>query len=412
MRGPRRTHKKEVLKIAPKVGKQKPAPYKKKVAVVVGRAYTLDELGALIASLTGENTDREISGVSEFAENQGAVSEAAAQIPDVSGTDIMELVIAAVLKNEQKMLVKFEKERKTKALSFIAKSESIPPTTRDKALEVLKRVQGPEFQAPKHTEAKEPTLVPVIYTPQQVQILIQKLESKIPELRIPAAIKFISDYPKIAPTVARIPLLTVTEVTIKAVEVIKQDTDKVINIMVQKRMVPALMFLSSLAQVPLDIRDKAYKAAEKLKAQILGPAPKEEAAKVPEAELQKTYSPMELAALLDGLGSLERVRVVWAAKEFLKNYDIIVQAISNAPDISVTQVTDKAMKAIENNLGAVLKSLEKSKDQASLSFLANSAKVPEAVRKKAKVVLMHVLAVKENKMNPFLKLAMDSQDKD
>ncbi len=411
MSGPRRTHKKDVHKAVHKVEKKKPAPYKKKVAVIVGRAYTLDELGTLIASLTGENTDREISGISEFAENQGAVSEAAAQIPDVSGTEIMELVIAAVLKNEQKMLVKFEKERKTKALSFIAKSESIPPATRDKAAEVLKRVQGPEFQEPKHTEAKAPTLVPVIYTPQQVKILIQKLESKIPELRIPAAIKFIRDYPKIAPTVAKIPLLTVTEVTIKAVEVIKQDTDKVINIMVQKRMVPALMFLSSLAQVPLEIRNKAYKAAEKLKVEILGPAPKKEEA-AQDLKLQKTYSPFELAALLDGLGSIERVRVVWAAKEFLKNYDIIVQAISNAPDISVTQVTDKAMKAIENNLGVVLKSLEKSKDQASLSFLANSAKVPEAVRKKAKVVLMHVLAVKEKNVNPFLKLAMDSKDKD
>ena len=411
MRRPRRVHKKKVEKPIPKPEHKK--PYKKKVAVIVGQAYTLEELGELIATLTGGNTDREIKGVEEFIENQSAVSEAAAQIPDISGTEIVELVIATILKNEQKMLAKFEAERNKKALSFVAKSESIPPATRDRAAEVLKRVKGPAIPEASVPKAKAPTLVPLLYTQQQVKVLVKNLESKLPEIRIPAAVKFIRDYPKIAPAVARIPLLTVTEVTTKAVEVIKKDTDKVIDTMVRKKMVPALMFLSSLAQVPLDIRNKAYKAAEKLKAEILGPtAPKAEDVQVPEVKLQKAYSPFELAALLDGLGSLERVRVVMAAKEFLKNYDIIASTVSKQPDISMTEVTAKAMKAIESNLSPILRSLEKSKDSASLTFLAESSKVPEAVRKKAKVVLKRVLAVKDKKISPFLKFAMDSQDKD
>lgn len=410
MRGPRRIHKKNVEKPIHKPEQKK--AYKKKVAVIVGRAYTLEELGALISTLTGENTDREIRGVEEFVENQAAVSEAAAQIPDVSGTEIVELVIATVLKNEQKMLKKFEKERNKKALSFIARSESVPPATRDRAAKVLEKVRGPAIPAEKIPDAKVPSLVPVIYTPKQVKVLVQKLESRIPEIRIPAAVKFIRDYPKIAPAVAKIPLLTVTQVTAKAVEVIKQDTDKVINTMVRKKMVPALMFLSSLAQVPLDIRNKAHKAAEKLKAQIVGPSPKAEEVKVQELKLQKTYSPFELAALLDGLGSIERVRVVAAAKEFLRNYEIIAKAVSNTPDISMTEVTAKAMKAIEANISPLLKSLENSRDKASLTFLAESSKVPEAVRKKAQLVLKRVLAVKEKKINPFLKLAMMGDDKD
>jgi hypothetical protein len=406
MRAPRRTHKKEVLRVTHKVQKK---PYTKKVAVVVGRPYTLEELGKLISSLTGENTDREIEGVAEFAENQGAVSEAAAKIPDVSGTEIMELVIAAILKNEQKMLQKYEAERRMKALSFIAKSESIPPATRERAARVLEKAMGPMTEAAKAPEGQ--ALVPVIYTPRQVKLLVKNLESRIPEMRIPAAIKFIHDYPKIAPAVAKIPLLTVTEVTVKAVEVIKQDTDRVINTMVREKMVPALLFLASLAQVPLDIRNKAQAAAEQLKGQILAPAPKAGEAKMQKPELQKTYSPMELTALLDGLGSLERVRVVWAAVEFLKNYDIIAKAISKQPDLSVTEVTTKAMGAISDNLGTVLKTLERTKDSASLEFLAKSSKVPGSIQKKANAVLLRVLALKENKVSPFIRLAMDYKDK-
>jgi hypothetical protein len=461
---------KQVHKQVRKVVKKPPVSKPKKIAVVVGRAYTLEELGSLISTLTGDNTDREISGVAEFAENQAAVSEAAAQSTEVSGTEIMELVIASILKNERKMLTKFGKEGNKKALSFIAKSESIPPAIRTKAAAILTKVKAaipsetpnvqapqektpapkapavkqppasarvielpsapkapqaetkspepavkvPEAKAPaekfrkaaaKAPAAKAPTLVPVIYTPKEVKVLVQKLESTIPEMRIPAAVKFVHDYPKIVPAVAKMPLVTVTQITIKAVKVIKQDTDKVLNRMVQKKMVPALLFLSSLAQVPLAIRNRAHREAEKLKVEILSPARKK-------MKIQKTYSPFELAALLDGLGSVERVRVVWAATEFLKNYEIIAKAISKTPGMSVTAATDKAMKAVQHNLGAVLTGLKKTKDVKALSFLAHSAKVPDRVRKKAGQALNQLLMIQKKKKAPFLKLAMDYKDKD
>ncbi len=412
MTGPRRTHKKKELVISPKKKEDKKKPQKKKVAVVVGRAYTLEELGALISTLTGDNTDREIHGVEEVAENQAAIMEAASKVPDVEASDIVDLVTEAVIKNEQEMLARFEKERKQNALRFIAKTESIPAEIRQKAVEILERIKPPEFQEAKMPEAKAPASEQTEYTPQQVKALVRALESKIPQLRVPAAIKFITDYPKIAQTVTEMPLLTVTQVTTKAVEIIKQDTDKVINTMSRKGMVPALNFLSSLGQVPLDIRNKAFKAAEKVATRMPGYEPELKVVDVKDIKIQKSYSPMELSALLDGLGSVERVRVVRAAIEFLKNYDIIIEAVSKAPEITVTQITDLAVKAIESNLGTVLRTLEKTADEASLTFLSNSSRVSDKVKKKAQAALMRVMIAKKKMKAPFLKQAIDSQDKD
>lgn len=409
MRGPRRTHKKKELTVSPRRREGK-KPYTKKVAAVIGRPYTLEELGSLISVLSGENTDREIEGVAEVAENQPAIAEAVSKVPDVSLDEVMGLVMEAVLKNEQKMLAKFEKERNAKALKFLAGMEGLKPEVRQKAAQILETIKPTKFQDAKMPEAKETRTEQADYTPKEVKALVKNLESKIPKLSIPAAIKFISDYPRIAPTVSSMPLLTVTQVTTKAVEIIKQNTDKVIDTMVQKNMVPALIFLSSLGQVPLDIRNKAFKAAESLKP--AGPAPEVKEIEVNDIKVQKSYSPMELSALLDGLGSVERVRVVRSAIEFLKNYEVIIEAVSKAPDISVTQVTDMAMKAIGSNVGAVLKTLEKTKDKASLTFLSNSSKVPETIREKAQAALMRVLLARKKEKSPFLKQKMDNEDKD
>jgi hypothetical protein len=381
----RRVHHKRVRKRLPK---ERKAPPKKKIAVVVGTAYTIEQLQALIADLSSGNSDREISGISEFAENQGAVSEVASKVPEFSGTDIMELVIAAVRNNELKMLLMFEKERKVKALRFVAKSSSVPPQIQEKAKTTLQKI---EPKAPK-VEKEEPTLIKVPYTVQEVKVLIRNLESKVKEIKISAVINFIKDYPRIAPTVAKMPMLTVTQVTIKAVEAIKQNADVVINTMVMKNMRSALIFLSSLAQVPLEIRKKAQEAVQKL-----GPIlPREEKPKEFPAEkikLRKQYTPFQLEALLSGLDSVHRVRAVKMAVEFLKNYDIITKLISKTPMLSVTEVTAKAVNVIENNLNAVLNELVKGKEKKALEFLAQSSKFSMNTQKKAAQMLKQLIPV-------------------
>ncbi|MBU0527352.1 hypothetical protein KKE92_02635 [Candidatus Micrarchaeota archaeon] len=382
-------HKKQVYKTVHKPQINKPAPVKKKIAVVVGKAYSIDEIQTLLADLSGENIDREIAAVAQFAENQGAISEVAASAPEVSGTEIMELVIAAVLKNESALLTKFESQRKVNALSFIAKSTVIPPATAKKAEAALVRINPTKTEL-KETKKQEPTLVKTPYTPMQVTVLIQNLESKLKEVKIPAAIQFIVDYPKIAPTVAQIPLLTVTHVTNKAVEIIKENTDAVISDMVAKKMRPALIFLSSLSQVPLAIQKKAHDAAEKLRISL--PSPEQTTIVKPlargpggdvESLRSKDYSPFELRALCDGLGSTERVRVVASAIEFLKNYDIIAKAISQSPAYTITDVSKLAVKAIDDNLDTILKELYKKREINAVRFLAESSKFSSNTQKTA-----------------------------
>lgn len=401
-------YKKKEKKEVPKEKHEKGLPGTKKVAIVVGRAYTLEELQTLIASLASESTEKQVYAVAEFAENQGAVAEAAANTAEVSGTDIVELVIAAVLKNQQQMLTTFEKEKKVKALSFVAKSSSIPLAVQKKAAAVLARIQPPAAEKP--VKKEEPTLVKIPYTPKQVQTLVKNLESKVKEIRIPAAIQFIRDYPRIAPAVSKIPMLTVTSVTTKALAVIKNNTEQVLNIMVKKKMLPALLFLASLAQAPLPLRKRAEQAAEKLRVEmpvvamekappVLEKAPiaekKEE--KVEELKLEpvgkrsKDYLPLELEALLDSFTSVEHVRSVKAAAEFLRNYDLITKLISKTPMLTVTEVTTKAVKVIEANVDAVIKELKSTKDIHAIQFLAQSSEFSMKTRKRAAYVLKQMM---------------------
>jgi hypothetical protein len=398
MRDRRRLHKRREKK---PLLKEKERP-KKKVSVldtVAGKAYSPEKLGSLIASLQSGSSDREIGAVVEFAENQAAISEAAANDPEVSGTEITNLVIAATLKNEQDLLTKLEKGRKKKTLQFVAKSSSIPPEIQVKAEAVLQRII-PMEKAPKPEKA-EPTLIKVPYTPAQVKTLIKHLESKMPRIEVAAAIKFIKDYPKIAPVVAKIPMLTVTAVTDKAVVVIKRNPDAVIKTMVKKKMVPALLFLAAMSQVPLPVREKAQKAAERLKPQMPAPkapvameevkaAPleaKEAPIEIKELPRSKEYTPWQLEALLSGLDSVERVRAVKFAIQFMKNYGPISEAIAKAPMLTVTVVSAKAVRIVEKNLGLVLKELKRAKDIPTLEFLANSAKFSMKTREKAADVL-------------------------
>ena len=95
----------------------------------------------------------------------------------------------------------------------------MPLKVRERAAAVLKRLGI-------ITEEKKPPAPLVrkdLYTPQQIQSLLAQLGSKIKETRLAAAIEFIKNYVRITPTVSKIPMLTVTAVTEKALKIIKEN---------------------------------------------------------------------------------------------------------------------------------------------------------------------------------------------
>jgi hypothetical protein len=366
---------------------KKGPPAKKKVAIAIGKPYTVEELQKLIAALASDELEVEMGAVAEFAENHARISAGAAKAPDISETKMVEQLIEVVLKNQEKMLNRFEKERRNKVLLFLARSSSIPPKLRDKAAAVLKRLGLEEEK-----KAVEPIATKDLYTPKQVQSLVARLKSRVKETRIAAAIEFIKNYARIAPTVSKMPLLTVTAVTEKALKAIKENPDLVLGVMVKRKMLKELEFLSSLSQIPPPLAERAKKAADKLRPRISRPVVAEEKPAVVREKTEKfgtpkQYSPLQLEALLSGLDSVDRVRATRTAVEFLKSYSIIADAISKAPMLTVTDVTKKAVKVIEANLNDVLKELEKGKDMAALEFLAESSKFSDETRKRARVVL-------------------------
>ena len=103
--------------------------------------------------------------------------------------------------------------------------------------------------------------------------------------------------------------------------------------------------------------------------------------------LPKQYSSIELQNLIDGLNSVEKTRVVSSAIEFLKNYDIIAQKIAETPMLTVTEVTLKAVKVIDNYLDVILKELANRREMGALNFLAHSRKFSLHVNKKADSVI-------------------------
>ena len=147
--------------------------------------------------------------------------------------------------------------------------------------------------------------------------------------------------------------------TEKAVKVIKEEPERIIGTMVKRKMAAALEFLASLKQVPLHIRNEAYKAAEKLKpaaplpVEKEKPAVKEEKAAAPfelkEFPRSKEYTPWQLEALLSGLGSVERVRAVFFAVQFLKNYEPISKAVSKAASLRERQAVNDCLGEIDRS---------------------------------------------------------------
>lgn len=364
--------------------------------LTIGKPYSPEKLHNLIAALNSKNRLTQITAVAQFAENQAAVTEAASSDPDVTATEITDKVIEIVLKNETVMLKKFETERNYKALKFLAESSAVPKQIRKDAEETIKRLPQLEPEAVPVKKPEEPAAVTAkeMYSAKKVKALLKALNSKVPEMRVNAAIQFIKDYAKITPTVAKIPMLTVTQVTTKAVDVIKKKSDTIIGMMVELKMFKSLEFLSSLAQVPLDIQKKAAEALSKAKTVKKRPpsvkvveSSEKPAISKEDFPRSKEYSPLQLEALLNGLESVHRLRASKAAIEFLKNYEAITQAVAKAPMLTVTDVTKKAVKAVEQNILTVLKTLRDQKEAAALNLLANSSEFSTATRKKAAAVL-------------------------
>lgn len=368
---------------------------------LIGKAYSPEMIQKLVSELSSGSSDREIKAFSEFVDHQEQVFSSISDIPDLTNTEVIELILATVMRYDDEIIKNLEAEKKKKQLQFLATTPYIPFPIQEKAKAAVKRLHTGKFQE----KVTIPPLHVNTYSPKRVELLVQNLNSERKEQKIPAAVEFIHNYPRITPTVSKMPMLTVTQVTTKAIEIIDQNPKEVIRIMVSKKMVSELFFLASLSQAPPKIRDMARKAAETLQLKLRLPSqkpptqmpkqsPKPTDVRVQTLKLQKSYMPLELEALVSGLGSVESVRSVKAAIEFLKNYQIIAETIAKTPQITITEVTTKVAQVVDNNLDVILKELERQKAVHAVNFLANSEKFSMAVREQAKKLL-------ERMQNPF-----------
>ena len=338
----------------------------------MGRPYSIEQLQQLIASLTSSETKKEIKAIEEYAKNSDKIDAKLDETPKVSKEEFMDIILSAVLRNQQKMLLKFEKQRKMKVLHFLSSSIYMPKKIRRNARAILNNLHAQSAQ-----KKLESPVAP--YSKEQTAALVRKLDSPAKEKKVAAAIEFIRHYPRIVPAVSKTPMLTVTSVTKKACAIVQDNKDAVFGQMRQRKMIPELMFVASLAQIPLPLRKQAEAIVRDLKGgQTAGGMVSPHPAMAKTAKLDK---------ILAGLKSKDPKKTVPAALGFLKNYDEMAAAISVKPEVTVTEVHARVMEVVDQNLPAVLSKLAKENDRKTVSFLSSSAKVPEAIRKVAKDLL-------------------------
>ena len=404
--------------------------------VVVGwEAVSKKTLKKLIDKLASRSSHNQIAAIDEFASQSSAFSKAADDNHEVSKNEFMDLIIAAVMKNQDQMLKKFEKEKKKKPLLYLATSTHMPFQVRHEAAKAVKRLKIDQMQA-KH-EIEAPKDIKLRHYPQQkVSLLVRKLESPKHAERIEAAIKFVHDYPKITHTVSKMPDISVTSVTQKALKVIKEEPKIVVEVMKQNNMVPELLFVAALKQLPEKVRAAATKTADELKKdetpfEIVAshslrhkkPIKELQETKIPETKIPERtkaakkpelpeydapvyetktkdheFSMAELQTIVVALERPQSIEAADAAIKFIKNYDTMIELISKSHLYKVTDVTQKVISALKRRIPYVLQKLEHQRDEKALRLLAYSARMPEEVRNKALQVLLALKAAKNSSL--------------
>lgn len=372
--------------------------------------YPQDKLQSLLQELTSEDENEEIKGAVEFTEHYDEIVLAINKTPNLTKTEVMDLVALVISKNLQLFFRKLETERHVKSLSFLKQSNAIPKNIKERATKSLKQMGVTEPQ--NKTRSKQPELSITVKPISQKELasIMSDLKNPAPEVSIPAVIKFLTTYQAIARAVNKTPDLSVTEVNKGAASVLEKHHSTVILMLSAKQNIKALNFLASFSAAPLKIRESAKQTLEKIQrpkeervtsavaSEKTRPKAKPEVVAIERVKPQiavitaKEYTADQIKQLCKMLES-NTPKAITAAIEFVTNYNKVSAALMKVPLLSVTDMTKKAVGVIVKNCDKIFGILEKTRNTEVLEFLATSSKIPLNIQKRAVSILEKIVSV-------------------
>ncbi len=348
---------------------------------VIGGDIPPEYLQNILNRLESRQKDDRMEAIMELLENPPTISYSFADNDEIDEKKFLKAAVESINENRAEIITKLAEKKDEKTLRYIAQSPYVPRKMNDEAWEAVKII-NPKAKEEKRPEPLQLRHVP--YEEHELQHLVEKFS--IPEQQKEAAIEFIENYPAVIEKVTQTPDLSVTEVVELAQQAIEIHSEQIIEEFRQGGESTELRFLSELDFVPVPIREEALKAFEELEGEIV------EKVKTEEVERHDTGANDGVAAisaedLLENLQSEEPDRVVQSVILFYNDYNDVLEEITKSPNVTVTEINDHAVKALENNLDSILENLESNKSYEAIWLIAHSSKVPIDIRLKAKEIL-------------------------
>ncbi len=406
-----------------------PKSEKKKLAEVHGRSFSIEEIETIIADLRSDSLEIRLTAVEKFMDSPESIMAGVLASNEVQGSDFVEALIKAAVASQDQLIKRLETNRSEKTLrNIISLSAFLPDQMIASAKAALHKISPSARARP----APSLLLRHQHYPEQKVESLLLRLKSPDKQTAVRAAVEFVSNYPAIVETVSKSPHRSVTEVARAGFKAVKANAAAVVSQMQHNQMLPELAFLSKVSTLPSPVRVKAGHAAavvrqhyllseqvslKPLKAvaaaphvskkQTAGPVAAEPAKKLPgiavsrpgapdavvlqplakEKDLPVKYDSSKLKKLSMALSSSDSKVAVAAVLDFLKHYDQVVETASITPSVSVTDMTQKALRVLLVHADSILKDLFRERRTRVLHFLSHSKKMPLEIRKKAEARL-------------------------
>lgn len=228
------------------------------------------------------------------------------------------------------------------------------------------------------------------YTIDKIREMLDQLCSKELDRALQAAITFMDDNTRISEAISRMPDISVSEVTNRVVEIIKENEEQIFRVIKENKKIMALEYLAGSAAVSQEVRERAKNELQKLKGEVevIKPQAKRRISKI------KVFTTQHVMQIWNELNSQKSMVSIKAAITVFSYYQQIARTLSKIPDITPTKMLEKAIEVTYAHIDLVYKYLYLSRQKNALLFMAQSNAVPLDLANRAKEVLKKIEGTK------------------
>ncbi len=257
---------------------------------------------------------------------------------------------------------------------------------------------------PKQRKPPEEVLVVgTSYSHEQVKKLLSKIEEKRKESQLEGLKEIIHSPNDVIEAVIKDNEVSDRYFLKTVVRVALENQEHLIEEFSHNKDESGLKFLSQCTFLPVSYNKAALRALSQINP--------ESAKTVPEPTMLR-HAPLEeddVSEIVEGLRSNEPKVATESAVDFISNYPALVAEISHIPDISVTELTEAGLAAIERNPSEVISILEERSLVPELFFVAELDSISDTARQLAMDALVRMEKT-QPKAEPVIKVNTGAND--